>query len=100
MGRGWGGERGTRGGGGGEGVDPSPHKGRGGLIFSCSPASSQGFSVKGFSQASGKEEDESCLPTQEKERNQMPPSPLSQGSEVPFLEVSGGSEPVNQNTRC
>lgn len=29
----------------------------------------------------------------------MPPSPLSQGSEVPFLEVSGGSELVNQNTQ-
>lgn len=54
---------------------------------------------KAFPKPQARRRDESCLPTQEKEQNQMPPSPLSQGSEVPFLDVSGGSELVNQNTQ-
>jgi hypothetical protein len=52
-----------------------------------------------YSEPQARRRDESCLPTREKEQNQMPPSPLSQGSEVPFLDVPGGSELVNQDTQ-
>lgn len=81
---------------GGE-ADPFPLKGREGLISNCGLTSACGLVLEAFPKPQARRRCESCLPTQEKEHNQRPPSALSQGSEVPFLDVLGGSELVNQS---